>query len=162
MNSKNPKLDIEHHLKSQFNKFTKIEIKNGIGSAKEMTFEQKIQKIIQEKNKILETEKQLFSDSGTSTSLFSTKGNQIKDIAGYIKQYFSSRNISNVFEVALIDSIFQKYHFSIISKTEVSEILDYLVTNSDGWISYVPNKEGRIVRLNRKIEFKKMLENLKK
>ena len=122
-----------------------------------MTFEQKIQKIIQEKNKVLETEKGLLS----SSTLFSSRENQIKDITGYIKQYFSTRNISNVFEVALIDSIFQKHKFSIISKTEVSEILDYLVSNSDGWISYIPNKEGRIVRLNRKIEFKKILEILK-
>lgn len=67
-----------------------------------------------------------------------------------------------MFLVKVIDQVFKNNRFSILSKDEVLDVIEGIVRYSFGWVKLVDNPQGKLLRMDKKVNFNKVIENIKK
>lgn len=82
-------------------------------------------------------------------------------VCSCVKMYYRSRNVSNMFLVKVVDHIYRSNSLSLQSKDEVLRLIEGVVMLGKGWLTIVENKDGSILRLNKKIDFNVVTQGIK-
>lgn len=125
-----------------------------------LSFEEIMIKAIKEKEKErLEQKKQseMLKKRG-----FSNKNKiQIVRVANSIKMHYNSRKLDNMFLVKVVEKVYKTNKLNLIGKNEIQDLIDIIVMKSDGWLEYVDNEAGVILRMNKEIAYNGVLKKLK-
>ena len=81
----------------------------------------------------------------------------ISKVMGSIKMHYNAKQVSNMFKCSVIRKILRNCQTSqtkVLSRSEAENLLDYIVPRSVGWLRYVENCDGVVLRMNKKIDFR--------
>lgn len=111
----------------------------------------RLYRIIKAKEHKIQLEKEKQS---SQKNIIAAKKEDILKICDIIKLHYSIRQVSNMFLVQVIDKVSDSIkRSSLLSPLQIEEILQSLADFCPEWLTLVPNKEGRILRMNRAADY---------
>ena len=128
--------------------------------SKQEILEEMILKTIKMKEREMrERKKQRDNMRPLDSKRFKDMKDDLKKMAAVLKSYYRKRKVNNMFLVKVIDHV-KRATLQFKDKDEIRKIIDTVVLKLGGWLKYVDNPAGKILRMNKAINPFKAIESL--
>ena len=115
---------------------------------------------IEEEIKLIVERKREMENSKTKRIPYYLSSEILTLIARVIKKQYTERKIKNIFLNKMINIVSKKIQRYYLSKEEISCCITELIKRVDGWLTFVDNKDGIILKCDRKIKFKTIFNSI--
>lgn len=75
-----------------------------------------------------------------------------------VKQYYTNRSVNNMFLDNVIERLLKHM---VMSRTELRQSIDEIISRGSGWLSIHSNERGEILRMDKKVAYEAVVKNIK-